>query len=283
MPDAATIAILRDLALLAILAAGLGVVAYAVVRRIAPLTRWNYSGNVVSHGYDIPDAILAVLLVALLVQGLFVPADPNAGLEAASKATEAGQISMLVSQFFFTAFILVALTSYLRLVRGFDVVELFGLRNLSRSKVITISLAAIAPTLVAVGLVNAGVSEVMQDVWPDASPQDIVKTFETTGSMTVRVLMVGAAVVMAPLSEELLFRGFLYGVCKRYTDIPFAALINGLLFAIVHMHVGSFAPLFALGVVLVAVYEITGSLVVPMVMHALFNGLMMIAMIVGAE
>ena len=179
-----------------------------------------------------------------------------------------------MSQLFFSMFLIVALLGYLRFVRGFDITELFGLRTLSRSKVITISLAAIAPTMVAVGLINAGVTELLQNVWPDASPQDIVKTFETTGSVTVRILMGVAAVVVAPLSEELLFRGFLYGVCKRFTDTHFAAIINGLLFATVHLHVGSFAPLFALALVLVVVYEITGSLLVPMAMHALFNGLM---------
>lgn len=283
MPDAATIAVLRDVALLAILAAGLGVIGYALVRRVAPLARWNYSGNVHTRGYDLPDALLGVLLTTLLVQTLFGSPDPSSEAAAGSAAAASEQVGMLMSQLFFSMFLIVALLGYLRFVRGFDITELFGLRTLSRSKVITISLAAIAPTMVAVGLINAGVTELLQNVWPDASPQDIVKTFETTGSVTVRILMGVAAVVVAPLSEELLFRGFLYGVCKRFTDTHFAAIINGLLFATVHLHVGSFAPLFALALVLVAVYEITGSLLVPMAMHALFNGLMMIAMIVGGE
>ena len=283
MPDAATIGILRDIALLVLLATGLGAIGYAFARRIAPLSRWNYSGNVLTRLYDIPDAILAVLLAAMLVQGLFAAVVPGTSPASVAGATESEQLGMLVSQLFFSLVISIALVSYLRFIRGFDPAELFGVRNVSRRKVITIALTAIAPTLVIVGLVNAGVSELLRDVWPDASPQELVKTFETTGSIAVRVLMVIAAVIVAPLSEELLFRGFLYGVCKRYTDIHFAAIINGLLFAIVHMHVGSFVPLFALALVLVAVYEITGSLMVPMLRHALFNGLMMIAMLVGGE
>ena len=110
----------------------------------------------------------------------------------------------------------------------------------------------------------------------------MVKAFETSGSVPLRLLMGFAAVIAAPLTEELLFRGLLYGVCKRFTDSWFAALVTSLLFASVHLHVGSFIPLFALALILVAVYEITGSLLVPIVMHALFNGLMLIAMLLGA-
>jgi len=285
MPDAATNAILRDIALLAVLATMLGVAAYAMARRVAPLTGWNYRGNVLTRLYDIPDAVLAVLLAVLLVQGLFTDAsaDPATPLAPVGMSSESEQLGMLISQLFFSLLISIGLVCYLRFVRGFDPAELFGVRNLSPGKVITVALTVIAPAMVIVGLVNAGVSDLLKDVWPDASPQEIVKTFETTGSLAVRLLMVVAAVVVAPLSEELLFRGFLYGVCKRYTDSHFAALINALLFATVHMHVGSFAPLFTLALLLVLVYEITGSLVVPMLIHALFNGLMMIAMLAGGE
>lgn len=282
MPDAATIAILRDLTLLAFVAVALGVAAYKVARQVAPLARWNFSGNVLTQVYDIPDAMLAVLLALLMVQGLFGDPKDAARTEVAGSAV-GDQLSVLFGQLVFSLFLIAALISYLRFIRGFNVAELFGLRNLSRGRVLTIALTAIVPTMVLIVLVNLGMSELLKNVWPDASPQDMVKTFQTTGNIEVRILMAVAAVVAAPLSEELLFRGFLYGVCKRYTDAHFAAIINGLLFAVVHMHLASFAPLFVLALVLVAVYEITGSLAVPMAIHAMFNGFMMIAMLAGAE
>jgi membrane protease YdiL (CAAX protease family) len=87
-----------------------------------------------------------------------------------------------------------------------------------------------------------------------------------------------AASVFAPVTEELMFRGVIYGVFKRYTDTWFAALITALLFATVHMHVASFVPLFVLALSLIAAYEFTGCLLVPMAMHAIFNTLMLLAM-----
>ena len=79
------------------------------------------------------------------------------------------------------------------------------------------------------------------------------------------------AIVTAPLTEELLFRGFLYGVVKRITDRWFAAVFTAMIFALVHLHVGSAPPLFLLGLCLAIAYEQTGCLLVPSFMHAMFN------------
>lgn len=143
--------------------------------------------------------------------------------------------------------------------------------------------AQLLRTFLIVVVVNLEPWKPLSGVWPDVSPQQVVKAFETSGSVAVRLLMGFAAVVAAPLTEELLFRGLLYGVCKRFTDSWFAAIVSSLLFASVHLHIGSFMPLFTLALILVAVYEITGSLLVPILMHGLFNGLMLIAMLLGAK
>ncbi len=283
MADAATVGILRDVVLFAALAMGLGVIGFHLKRRLWPLLAWNYSGNVPTRSYDLPDAIAAMLLMWLLTQGLFAGVEVKPETLPQSGAPESQQLGALLLQVLLSLSLSLVLVCYLRFLRGLDPAELFGVRNLSLRKVLRYSLTAIAPTLVVVGLANAAVAQLLQSVWPDVSPQEIVKTFETTGSGAVRALMVFAAVVIAPLSEELLFRGFVFGVCKRYTDSHFAAIISSLLFATVHLHVGSFVPLFVLALLLVGMYEITGSLLVPMLMHALFNGLMMLAMLAGGN
>jgi uncharacterized protein len=83
-------------------------------------------------------------------------------------------------------------------------------------------------------------------------------------------------VVIAPISEEFVFRGFLYGVLKRYAGGISALFFCGLLFALIHMHIPSLVPLFVLGCVLTFAYELSGSLLVPMTMHALFNTLTLV-------
>jgi membrane protease YdiL (CAAX protease family) len=279
MPDAATIGVLRDVATITLLALAFGVFFYHGVRSAYPLASWNYGGNVLTRLYDRPDAMLAMLLLSWYLLGLYLPTEPTTTATAAkSDPIELGSILIQIVMALTQACVLVA---FLRFARGFDPVELFGLRNLPVSKAVSYALAAIAPIMVVVVVVNLGSTELLNGVWPDASPQDIVKAFETTGSVAARILMSFAAIIVAPLTEELLFRGLIYGVVKRFTDSWFAAIVSSLLFATVHLHVGSFIPLWALAMLLVAAYELTGCLLVPMLIHALFNGVMVGSMVLG--
>ena len=93
------------------------------------------------------------------------------------------------------------------------------------------------------------------------------------GSLTLgtRMFMMAAAVVIAPVAEELLFRGILFtAVLKSRSFFP-AALLVGLYFALVHFHALSFLPLLALSIAFSAGYGATGSILTPIAMHALFN------------
>ena len=284
MPDAATIGVLRDVVILVLLALVVGGFVYHRIRRACPWVNWNYQGKVLSHFYGQHDVVIALLLLSPYILGLlfYSPADAvsSGGQGAAGGEAQAGAV---LSQIVFALGWSAALLVWFRRVRGLDVGVLFGIRAMPLGKVIGFALGAIAPAFLVVIVVNMGAVELLRGVWPDVSPQQVVKAFETSGSIPVRLLMGFAAVVAAPLSEELLFRGLLYGVCKRFTDSWFAAIATSLLFASVHMHVGSFIPLFALALILVAVYEITGSLLVPILMHAFFNALMLIAMLLGAK
>ncbi len=80
-----------------------------------------------------------------------------------------------------------------------------------------------------------------------------------------------SAVIVAPVVEETLFRGFIYAVTKRLTDRWFSACFTSLMFALVHHHVGSIVPLFVLAMGFTLAYEASGCLLVPIFMHALFN------------
>ena len=55
-------------------------------------------------------------------------------------------------------------------------------------------------------------------------------------------------------------------------------MTNAVLFAAVHAHLPSFAALFVLGICFTIAYEWSGSLLVSMTMHALFNGLALTAL-----
>lgn len=105
------------------------------------------------------------------------------------------------------------------------------------------------------------------------APQEIVRFLRDAPSLRERLAVVGMALVVAPMAEEFIFRGYLYGVAKRYLGPVTALALTSLLFAALHGHVASLPALFVLAVCLGLAYEITGSLLVPVAAHSAFNAL----------
>lgn len=100
-------------------------------------------------------------------------------------------------------------------------------------------------------------------------------------SGTMQLIMTAVSlVVLPPLTEEVLFRGFVYGGLRRAIRFWPAVLITSVLFAIGHLEFGSGAPLlwvaaidtFALSVVMCYIREKTGSIWPTIIMHMLKNG-----------
>jgi len=88
-----------------------------------------------------------------------------------------------------------------------------------------------------------------------------------------RLTLGAAAILLAPLAEEILFRGILYPAIKQLGFPRLALWGSALLFAAVHMNAVTFVPLTVLAVVLTALYERTDNLLAPIIAHALFNTL----------
>jgi uncharacterized protein len=88
-----------------------------------------------------------------------------------------------------------------------------------------------------------------------------------------------AVVVVAPIAEEIIFRGLiLRGFLKRYS-VRRSILLSALLFGIVHMNPWQFVTAFAAGIILGWWYVKTKSIVTPILGHALNNGM---SFIIGA-
>lgn len=87
----------------------------------------------------------------------------------------------------------------------------------------------------------------------------------------LRVYLCLLAVIVAPVVEEMVFRGMALPVLTRYLGFPVAVAIVSAVFALMHGHIWSLAPLFAIAVAFSLAYTLTGSLRVPIVMHAIFN------------
>lgn len=87
-------------------------------------------------------------------------------------------------------------------------------------------------------------------------------------------------VVLPPLAEEMLFRGFLYrGLSKRWPRI-IAALFTSALFGLVHFQWNVAVDVFILSMVLIVLYEKTKNLWMCVFLHALKNGLAFLAIFI---
>ncbi|MBI5396472.1 MAG: CPBP family intramembrane metalloprotease [Verrucomicrobia bacterium] len=78
-------------------------------------------------------------------------------------------------------------------------------------------------------------------------------------------------VLLAPFAEEVLYRGYLYRVFKTRLGAAASAILVSLFFAAVHLNVTAFVPIFVVSLCLTIAYEASGSLRVPIFMHALAN------------
>lgn len=79
------------------------------------------------------------------------------------------------------------------------------------------------------------------------------------------------ACVLAPIFEEIFFRGFCYSLFKNKWGKQWAMALSAAFFAIMHMNPFAFLPIFALGLGLSYLYETRRSLVPCIVLHMIHN------------
>ena len=105
------------------------------------------------------------------------------------------------------------------------------------------------------------------------------------GSLAMLLTFV-SLVILPPLAEETVFRGFVYTGVRRRFPFLVSAVITSVLFAIPHLQFGEGAPLlwvaaldtFVLSLVLCYVRERTNSLWPGILIHALKNGIAFVAL-----
>lgn len=97
--------------------------------------------------------------------------------------------------------------------------------------------------------------------------------FNAIGRRYEYVLAFATLVVLAPLAEELLFRGYLYGKIRKIVPVWLAIIIVSLLFGFVHGQWNTAIDTFALSLILCGLREITGSVWSSVLLHMLKNGI----------
>ncbi len=112
---------------------------------------------------------------------------------------------------------------------------------------------------------------------PDSMAHSGLQTMIENSSDPWAWVLMGCAVVGAPIVEELVFRVFLQSAALRLTRSPWAAIfVVSIAFTSIHWSVMPWyglVTIFALSVSMGLAYERTKRLGVPVVMHVAFNGL----------
>lgn len=80
-------------------------------------------------------------------------------------------------------------------------------------------------------------------------------------------------VVAAPVAEEILFRGYLYGKLRKSVPVWLAILITSVLFGAVHGQWNVAVDVFALSIILCTLREVTGSIWAGIMLHMIKNGI----------
>jgi membrane protease YdiL (CAAX protease family) len=227
--------------------------------------RQNGAAALGDRQFGMPEAVAAILLVGWFALNVL----------AASKVQHATfQTRDLLITGAFSIAVIFILTALLQL-RGFSVLSLGGFSRLGFGRIVStaaVLLFAAYPLLFAAD----GVSRWL--LGEGSSKQQIIEMFTGSETLQQRVLIIVLAITIAPLAEEFIFRFFLYGVLKRYLGRGPGLFLNSLVFAAVHVHLPSLGPLFILGGCFTLAYEWSGSILVSMTMHALFNFLSLSAL-----
>jgi membrane protease YdiL (CAAX protease family) len=150
----------------------------------------------------------------------------------------------------------------------------FRLRTIGRDLPLAfVNLLAVWPVVLAMIIATASLGRVIQGPDFEIPQHEELRLMSESTAIPLRLLVVFLAVVVAPLLEEMLFRGLFQTMIRSYLERPWpAVIITSAIFASVHQNVTHWPALFALAMGLGYAYEKSGSLFRPIFMHALFNG-----------
>ncbi|MBV8498438.1 MAG: CPBP family intramembrane metalloprotease [Candidatus Eremiobacteraeota bacterium] len=204
--------------------------------------------------------VLAASLAALK-QGPVAPMSPL--------LLDLGILLQLVVEAIFAAIVLAVLPA----LSKFSLRQL-GFRLPSAANVGTAILGAVGMVIVA----NGGAS-LIDYLLHSQHQQDIVQIFRALHDHTTIVIFAVFAVVFAPFAEETFFRIFFFNLGLRYSGFWGGAVLSGLLFGIAHGDAYAALPLALGGIVLCAVYYRTRNAWAPMISHALFNSVSIVALL----
>ncbi len=267
MDELAAKQVLLDFEIIILLATAMGVFFYRLK------DKW-FPGDVIPEDYEFDhfDLILmwfpALLflinpIAEVLLAGMETEPEPE------EKSGGLTTVFINISYFIFVGGMTYVIMEW---VRNRRVVDWFGLKRMSLPHIVIATILGSVVAMVVCGWALGGLSQTyLEGIFGKLDQQEAVKMVQASDSVFYLVLSIITACVAAPIVEEFLFRGYIYGVLKQKTGTLFAMVVVGGIFAVVHGNLPALVPLWAFSILLCIAYEVTRSLWVPIGIHALFN------------
>jgi CAAX protease family protein len=237
----------------------------SLIYQISRRSRNAAAAGAPARAFGLPEAVLATVLILffLLTISSTVP-DPSLQFNPRN----------LLANLLLSAFVVLIIVTLLQF-RGFEIGALAGLSRIGFFRALGTGAILLCFAYPLIGFSEA----INQRLFGGgSSKQSIVEFFSASRTIEERIMIIVFAVAIAPVVEEFVFRFFIYGVLKRYVGVFLGIMLSALLFAAAHAHFPSFVPLFVLGSCFAIAYEWSGSILVSMTMHSLFNSLTLTAL-----
>lgn len=149
--------------------------------------------------------------------------------------------------------------------------EFIGLRGPRVTRALLLASSVVVLSLPVILAFNEMMRALITRLHSEPEMQPTMQILELSVSPVQRLCFGITAIILAPLVEEILFRGILYRFLQQ-RGFPTTALFGtALLFGMIHGSVMTLLPLAALAVILALLYDKTGNLLAPIFAHSVFN------------
>lgn len=130
-------------------------------------------------------------------------------------------------------------------------------------------------TICVMAVAGQGVSLLIITLINLVSPKSIENYVRLTSNMDFSksnpVLIIYTACIMAPIAEELLFRGMVYTSLRKGFSIVWATIFTAVIFSAYHMNIVQFIYIIPFGIASCLIYERTQTIFSVMLFHLVYN------------
>jgi membrane protease YdiL (CAAX protease family) len=243
-----------------------GAAAFVVGLLYVAVRQLRVRGYLPPERYRGPAVLILVLLVLALSFLLTLPftSDATALITGEGELTLIGSIALLLS-----TQVALLVVSWFLVFRPGALAGLPSLPGPAAAGAVATGLGLGVVAWFGSTIVAAGAAILLELLGMEVQPQAAAQAIARVEPW----LVVVALVILAPIAEEIFFRGVVFNALRREGGRRWAYIGSAALFAVIHLDLVVLVPLFLLGLLLAWVYERTNNLLAPIAAHATVNAI----------